>query len=165
MKRMFGIEMHVPSGKLPGFYAQVIHKIGDHVNVFDRDEQLLIVDNEQERDKLAQLLEQASMLGEEFALWLLPASASIDHLEDIGFESQAGHVYLYTDRVTAFSLDLSSGQQQDRWAALEQMKESTFGLIPGEAGDLYLTDPEQELLIEGIARAYQVSVNWLASRD
>lgn len=160
MKRMFGVEMQAPAGKLPGFYAQVIHKIGDNVNVFDRDGQLLIVEGEHDRQKLNELLTKASMLGEEFSLWLLPPDTEIIHLDDIGFESQEGHTYLYADRVAFFSLDVSEGDDQDQWAALEQMKEAILGRIPSTPADLYLIDPAHDQLIDGIARAYNISVLW-----
>ncbi|MEJ8544618.1 hypothetical protein [Brevibacillus borstelensis] len=160
MKRMFGVEIQAPTGKLPGFYAQVIHKIGDNVNVFDRDGQLLIVDSESDHKKLLELLTKASMLGEEFSLWHLPADTEIARLEDIGFESQSGHIYVYAERVSFFSLDSSAGDGRDQWAALEQMKETILGRIPSGPTDLYLADPAHDQLIDGIARAYNVSVIW-----
>ncbi|WP_228728419.1 hypothetical protein [Brevibacillus composti] len=161
---MFGIEMQQAPGKLPGFYAQVIHKIGDHVNVYDRDEQLLIVENEQERDKLIEILEKASMLGEEFPLWLLPANAEMADLDAVGFESQDGHLYVYADRVAAFTLDPAIGAERDRWAALEQMKESILGRIPAAAASdtWYLIDSEQDQLMLGIAKAYGVQLHFFA---
>jgi hypothetical protein len=162
MQRMYGVEMQVPAGKRPGFYAQVIHKIGDHVNVFDRDGRLLIVESPQERDTLKDLLQKAGMLGEEFALWLLPEAAEFDYLDDVGFVSQSEHAYLYADRVAAFSFDSAAGEERDRWAALEQCREHVIGTLPPSTSRpaLYLVDAGQTELIEGIARAYQTAVTW-----
>lgn len=162
MKRMYGVDMQVPAGKRPGFYAQVIHKIGDHVNVFDRDGRLFIVESPQERDTLRDLLQKAGMLGEEFTLWLLPEGAEIAHLDDVGFVSHNEHAYLYADRVAAFSLDSSAGEERDRWAALEQCREHVIGTLPPSSSRpaLYLVDAGQTDLIDGIARAYRTAVTW-----
>lgn len=163
MQRMYGIEMHVPVGKLPGFYAQVIHKIGDHVNVFDRDDLLFVVESEEDCEQLSTILEKSNMLGDRFELLYVPSSASLEQLQDIGFVSQNDRMYLYADRVSCFSFDLQTGSSQDRWAALEQLKEHVRGEIPGADGQspLYILDSSMPDLAEGIAKAYQVSLQWL----
>lgn len=163
MQRMYGIEMQVPVGKLPGFYAQVIHKIGDHVNVLDRHDLLLIVETEEECEQLSTILEKSDMLGDRFELLYVPASASLEQLQDVGFASQNDRMYLYADRVACFSFDLQAGSSQDRWAALEQLKEHVLGEIPGADGQsaLYILDSSMPDLAEGVAKAYQVSLRWL----
>lgn len=163
MRPMYGVEMQVPTGKLPGFYAQVIHKIGDHVNVFDRDKLLFIVEGEEERDKLEAVLTKSHMLGEVFPLLLLPPQAQVVSLDDTGFISESGNHYLYTDRVALFALALDEGNDRDRWAAEEQLKEHAVGFIPGEVQDtsVWIVDHSLAELVEGIARAYRLSVNWL----
>lgn len=161
MQRMYGVEMQVPSGKLPGFYAQVIHKIGDHVNVFDRDELLFIVEQEEERDKLIEILSKAQMLGEQFALLHIPAAVSLERIDEVGFVSQSERMYLYAERVALFSLDPQAGDAQDRWAALEQLKEHLIGEIPaGEEPPVYILENTMTELAERIARAYRVSLHW-----
>jgi hypothetical protein len=159
--RMYGVEMRVPSGKLPGFYAQVIHKIGDHVNVFDRDGQLLIVPDQGEQTKLTEILAKANMLGESFPLYLLPAGAEIPDLADYGFTSQDGHSFLYADQVSLFCLDESSGAADDRWAAMEQWKEHLVGKLETENPPLCIIDKNREELIDRIARSYRVAVRWI----
>ncbi|MED3499785.1 hypothetical protein [Brevibacillus agri] len=163
MRHMYGIELAIPDGKLPGFYAQVIHKIGDHVNVFDRDKLLFIVENEAEKDKLEAILQKSQMLGDGFSLLLLPPEAMVGHLDDIGFVSPNDHMFVYADQVALFTVDKASGTPADRWAAAEQWKEHVSGTIPQaeEEETIYLLDSSLTELVEGIAKAYQVQVQWL----
>lgn len=162
MKTMYGVEMQVPSGKLPGFYAQVIHKIGDHVNVFDRDELLFIVENEEECEKLTAILQKADMLGELFPLLNLPPDASLTHLEDVGFVSSNEQRYLYADRVAIFYLAEKAENDQDRWAALQELTEYLLGSIPAsnDFPPCYILDQSLTDLAEGIAARYGVTLHW-----
>ncbi|RNB90902.1 hypothetical protein EDM59_00520 [Brevibacillus nitrificans] len=164
MRSMYGVEIQIPAGKLPGFYAQVIHKIGDHVNVFDRDQLLFIVENEDERDKLEEVLRKPNMLKDVFPLLLMPSTAKIESLEDRGFISQNEHLYLYADRIAVFTLPENLGSEPDRWAAHEQLREHLVGQIPGSPAapaPSYIIDSSLTELVEGIARAYQVSLQWI----
>ncbi|GED70589.1 hypothetical protein BRE01_42910 [Brevibacillus reuszeri] len=163
MRHMYGVELHVPAGKLPGFYAQVIHKIGDHVNVFDRDKLLFIVETTEEREKLEAILTKSSMLGDVFSLLLLPASAELAHLDDSGFISPNENMYLYAEIVSMFTLTAGSGSVQDRWAAIEQLQEHLLGMIPqtDDEAPVYIIDRNLAELAEGIVRAYQIPLTWL----
>jgi hypothetical protein len=162
MQYMYGVEMQVPAGKLPGFYAQVIHKIGDHVNVFDRDRLLFIVEQAEECEKLKEILDKAKMLGEQFDLLYIP-EAKIDNVDDVGFVSQNERIYLYPEQVALFSLDEQTGDEQDRWAAREQLQEHLVGEIPAtdEQPSVMIVQSSLTELAEGIARAYRISLHWL----
>lgn len=161
LRKMYGVEMEVPSGKLPGYYAQVVHKIGDQIEVFDRDGQLLIVSTENDRNSLVDILEKHLMAGEQFELWLLPPETDAEAVGDYGFISMSGHVFLYTYLVDAFTFDPAFGSAQDRFAALQQMKEHIIHSLP-EATDeaLHLIDKNHDELIAVIANAYQVKFVW-----
>lgn len=161
MRKMFGVEMDVPSGKLPGFYAQVIHKIGDQATIFDRDGQLMIVATEKDLQELLAILDKHDMAGERFELWLMPAGTTIEVISDFGFISMSGHVFLYTHLIAGFSLDSAVGREQDRWAALQQMKEHIIHSLPEVANKtLHLIDKNDGELINGIARAYSIKLDW-----
>lgn len=161
LQNMYGIEMEISSGKLPGFYAQVIHKIGDQVELFDRDGQLMIVATSAQLQALAALLDSHGMAGEQFELLLLPDGTEMDQLHDYGFISMLEHVFLYTERIAAFTLETTAGSDADRWAALEQMQEHIIHSLPEVANKtLHLIDKNHVELLEGIARAYQVRLNW-----
>jgi hypothetical protein len=158
---MFGVEMQIPRGKLPGFYAQVIHKIGDAVEVFDRDKQLLIVEGEAERDKLLAILSKHDMIDEEFGLWLVPEGMDVPLLDDYGFTSVSGRRYLYDHLAAPFAVPDQAGAEKDRWAALEQMREHLIGCPEKlDGGSVCFADASQRELIERIAKAFQVSVEW-----
>ncbi|WP_103107708.1 hypothetical protein [Brevibacillus reuszeri] len=163
MRHMYGVELQVPAGKLPGFYAQVIHKIGDHVNVFDRDKLLFIVENEEECEKLEAILTKSSMLGDILPLLQLPSSTQLKQLDDFGFVSQNEHLYVYAERVALFTITTGAGSEQDRWAASEQLQEHLLGTIPQTADEapVCLIDSSLTELADGIARAYQTSLTWL----
>ncbi|QRG65795.1 hypothetical protein [Brevibacillus choshinensis] len=167
MRHMYGVEIQVPDGKLPGFYAQVIHKIGDDVNVFDRDKLLFVVEGEEDRDKLEAILARPNMLGDVFSLLLLPEAIEMASLEDIGFLSQNGHLYLYAERVALFTLSDDKGSEKDRWAAEEQLREHVHGQFsdPSTFSTVFIIDSSLPDLVEGIARAYQLSVRWVHRGD
>lgn len=159
---MYGLELHAPEGKLPGFYAQAVHKIGETVQVFDRDQQMLIVASPAERDQLRTILEKYQMAGEEISLWHLGEMDETAAIQDYGFVSLAGHAYLYADQTAFFQFNESVGSAQDRWAALTQMQEHLLASLTSEAGtSLHAAAEHDRDLIDGIARAYQVEVIWL----
>ncbi|MFM1650470.1 hypothetical protein ACI7RC_00050 [Brevibacillus sp. B_LB10_24] len=161
MRHMFGVEMQIPKGKLPGFYAQVIHKIGDAVAVFDRDQQLLIVESETERDKLLAILSKHDMVADEFGLWLVPEEMDVPLLDDYGFTSVSGRRYLYDHLAAPFAVPDQAGADKDRWAALEQLREHLIGTpLQLDGGSVCFADASQTELIEGIAKAFQVTVEW-----
>lgn len=163
MHFLYGVEIQVPAGKLPGFYAQVIHKIGDNVNVFDRDGQLFIVETKEDRDKLEAILSRSGMLGDVFSLLLLPAEADVPDPEDCGFVSQAEHVYLYADRVALFTVQEQVGTKQDQWAAQEQWNEHLLGKVPAASDHpaISIIDTNLAPLADRIAQAYRTEIRWL----
>jgi len=153
--------MAAPEGKLPGFYAQAVHKIGDSVQVFDRDQQMLIVASEAERDQLRAILEKYQMTGDEFPLWHLGEWTGADAIVDYGFVSLANQAYLYAEQTAFFQFNESVGSAQDRWAALTQMKEHLLVSHSAEDGQaLHAVAEHDRELIDGIARAYHVEVIW-----
>lgn len=56
IRRVWTIEMEIPSGKLPGFYAQMIHKIGDEVEIIDRFGQMFIVADSKQLVQVKEIL-------------------------------------------------------------------------------------------------------------
>ncbi|HZG14612.1 MAG TPA: hypothetical protein VE710_06275 [Candidatus Bathyarchaeia archaeon] len=164
LERMYGVEMEAPAGKLPGFYAQVVHKIGEQVAVFDRVQQMLIVKTEEEREQLLTILGKHQMAGESLDLWRLPEGFAETPDSDYGFLGLSGNAYLLADLVTFFQFTEPTSSSQEQWAALEQMKEHILLQIPVENANtpLYAVDRNLSDLIEGIARAYTTQVTWIA---
>ncbi|MGE5703773.1 MAG: hypothetical protein ACM32O_14700 [Clostridia bacterium] len=162
LQKMYGMEMNVPAGKLPGFYAQLIHKIGDRVEVFDRDQTMFILDKPEQREILRSLLAPYNMVGEEYDLWLLSVPVPAEEIVDYGFVSQAEHAYLFADTIDIFRFDSTKGSAEDRWAALQQMQEHIIISLPESVKEtLYLIDKNYTDLIGGIANAYAVGVDWI----
>ncbi|MGN7470062.1 hypothetical protein [Brevibacillus sp. SAFN-007a] len=163
MRPMYGIELAIPDGKYPGFYAQVIPKIEDAVNVFERDQLLFIVEKETEKDKLETLLQTFRLPGDVFSLLLLPEEAVIADLDAIGFVSPRGHRFVYREQVALFTVDKAFGTPADRWAAAEQWKEHVSGTIAQteQKEPIYLIDSSLTELAQRIADAYSVRIQWL----
>lgn len=162
-KRMYGVELDVADGKMPGFYAQVVHKIGEAVRVLDRDQQLLIVASEEEQQTLLNILQARQMAGDPFELWLLPDSAAnIDNITDYGFVSLSGHTYLFAHLVSFFRFAPQVGAAEDRWAATQQMNEYIITSWQKSGTErVYAAERNLRELLDGIARAYQVQLEWL----
>ncbi len=160
---MYGVEMEAPAGKLPGFYAQVVHKIGEQVAVFDRAQQMLIVKSEEECEQLLSILGKHQMAGESFALWRLPEGFAETPDSDYGFLGLSGNAYLLADLVTFFQFTEPNNSSQEQWAALEQMKEHILLQIPEKLNHtpLYAVDRNLTDLIDGIARAYTTDIQWI----
>lgn len=161
LSTMFGIEMEIPKGKLPGFYAQAVHKIGEEVDVYDRDKQLIVVSSETDRDKLAQVLRKYQMAGEEFTLWALPAETTMRLLEDYGFTGISGRSYVYQYLVDRFCFDESSGKQEDKAAALAQFCQHVLASFSEDLQTVYLIDSNHRMLLDNIASRFHVKLIWL----
>ncbi|WP_139489987.1 hypothetical protein [Brevibacillus dissolubilis] len=163
LERAYGLEMEIPSGKLPGFYAQMVHKIGDEVKVADRDQKLFIVDSEEELEKLSAVLTKYQALGERFELWRLPEGALGDRLTDFGFESVNGRLYLYDHLVAFCRVDLNSGAANERVSALEQMKLNVLSVLRGKNETVYVVDENHVELVESVAKRFDVQLEWIRS--
>ncbi|GAA4715413.1 hypothetical protein [Brevibacillus fulvus] len=155
----YGIEMQVPSGKLPGFYAQIIHQIGDRLTLFDRDQQLFIV-TPADKEKLIAIFDKYKVTGEIFQLLVLPEQTVVHELADYGFQT-AEHVYVYAERVAFFQISQQEGQPDDRWACEQQLQESFIVSLPEKNGmTLHGVAKNQADLVERTAAAYRVKVIW-----
>jgi len=161
LRKMFGIEMEVPTGKLPGFYAQAIHKIGDEVTVYDRDQQLFIVENEAERDKLARVLTAFRMHGEAFTLWLLPPDIHVRLLSDYGFSSISDQHYLYDHLILRFRFRENAGTAEDRNAAIAQIKQHILAVVEEGTNQTYIIDANHKQLLDKVAAVFHTSLEWL----
>lgn len=158
--RVYGVDMDIPQGKKPGYYAQAVHAIGDRVRVTDRDGQTLIVDSQEDWMALQEILARYHMAGERYLLWRLPLSFPAEQMDGIGFTSLSDISYLY-DCVAFFSIDPTIGSPSDRESALQQLMEHVKLSVPDEtAGTLYIIEDHLRDLMEGIAKAYQIHLHW-----
>lgn len=165
LERKIGLDMQLPEGKLPGFYAQIVKGLADKVTLFDRDKELLVVNDDSECDAALGVLGHYKVPAERLELLLLPEGAQRRGLfADYGFTTRAERHYLYEHLVWPFALatpDRAAGAEPEQ--ALLQMEEHL--IVSYEEGDgraVHVTDREFAELMERIARAYGCSVIPLA---
>jgi len=151
----YGILMHLPEGKRPGFYAQLIKGMAGRVPLFDRDRELLIVSGEEEAAALLELLGRYEVEAETLNLLLLPSGAlRFDPFPDCGFSTREGRFYVYADQVKVFRIQ-EEGPDSEPGPALAQMREHLVAEF-GEAGARrYVVEEPYDDLIRGIASAYR----------
>ncbi|WP_157279867.1 hypothetical protein [Paenibacillus swuensis] len=159
----FGLSMRLPEGKLPGFYAQIIKAIAGKVSLWDRDKELLILNNEEERATIKDVLNHYKVYHEEMDVWLLPDNAvKYRNYEDYGFESKQGYAYLYADKVALYRvLPLFHLTEMDTKPCLLQLEENLIVSFHAEPGDIYYVDVDHKEWVNRIAAAYGHSVTWL----
>jgi len=71
----FAVIMQLPDGKLPGFYAQVIKALATKAHVFDRQKEILIIENMTELTPIDQILNQYNIEYEIVPVVHLPNNA------------------------------------------------------------------------------------------
>lgn len=175
IRPLYGLEMEIPAGKLPGFYAQIIHKIGDEVEVYDRCGLIFILNSPEQLDKLVQILAKYNMATETFELYQLPDETQFQSLEDYGFEGIEGNRYVLAHLVSLFRLETSGGTDSnvklsaslknddpsDSWAVIEQLQEYLIAKVPDEKDTLYVLDSTHQDLAMHIAQKYNVSLQFI----
>lgn len=152
--RKYGVEVQLPEGKRPGYYAQFVKAIANRVRLSDRDKELLIVDDEQESGLLTELIEEYKFGYEPFELLLLPEDAEVTPLfDDYGFVSLSGGSYLYGHLCAVYRFaDLD--EQAEPAQAVAQMEEHLIARFPYEGSMHYAVDQSLSDLMHGIAKAY-----------
>ncbi|MDF2815048.1 MAG: hypothetical protein K0Q81_1248 [Paenibacillus sp.] len=156
------IEMHLPEGKRPGYYSQVVKALAD-VPLFDRDKETLIVSDESGREAVAQLMQHYKFEYEELDLLLLPDDAvTYAEYDDYGFESRSGNRYLYQHLISLFQFNRAD-EHKELEQALLQMEEHLIAHFERNDAECYAVDQTFKPLMEGIAKAYSCSLIWLDS--
>jgi hypothetical protein len=159
---MYGIEMHLPEHKIPGYYSQIVKALASTVNIFDRDKQLVVVKSENELNSVISLMEKYRLTYECIPLFSLPPNCSLKpSAEDCGFTSPLGHVYLYADMIqmfkinnqVPFSIEINHGlmQMEEFIVASFQQSETTNYCIEGHLADT----------IQGIAKRYHITIEFI----
>ncbi len=87
--------LEIPQKNAPDYYMKMDQEIANSTLLFDRDDELLVLNNSLECDKMQLLLEQYSLTIEKLELIFLPKEAQLFSLfTDYGFTSKTGHDYL-----------------------------------------------------------------------
>ncbi|TLS50375.1 hypothetical protein FE782_20320 [Paenibacillus antri] len=159
----YGLQMDLPEGKRAGYYSQIVKALAEAATVFDRDKELIVVDDEQQRDNVAGVLAKYSVDWEPIALWLLPEGTELDaRAEDFGFVSKFGNAYLYADRVSRFRFADPQPAGAELAPALLQIEEFVVFAAGGDdaAAKTYFAESHLRETIEGIASRYGASVQF-----
>ncbi len=157
----YGLLMDLPEGKLAGFYARIVKAIADAATVFDRDKELIVVDDAEAQNRVAEVLAKGNIGWEPVRLWLLPEGAELDaRAEDFGFLSKFGNAYLYADRVDRFRFADPQPTGAELAPALLQLQEFiVYSCGEGEAlAKTHYTESHLRETIEGIVSRYGAAV-------
>ncbi|MGG1514897.1 hypothetical protein ABE504_05760 [Paenibacillus oryzisoli] len=161
METKIGIAMELPEGKLPGFYAQIVKALAGKAQLFDRDKELLIVDNEAQQQAVLAVMQDFNIETSVMKLRLLAPDAELTELfDDYGFTSRAEINYLYDKIVTAFRFAEGCEEADVDQAAL-QIEEHLIALYKDRGHDVYIVDGQLEELMHGIAKAYRCRIEML----
>jgi len=160
--RKFGVLMDLPEGKRAGFYAQIVKALAEAANVEDRDKELIVVDSEEERARVAAALEKYHVAWEPLALIALPEGTELgEAAEDIGFVGKLGGVYLYLDRIARFQVPNAQPAGADIAPAMLQLEEFVTFAYDDGGQRVYCTEPHLREAVEGVAKRYGVAVEFL----
>ncbi|WP_199618851.1 hypothetical protein [Paenibacillus alkalitolerans] len=158
----YGVMMHLPEGKLPGFYAQVVKNVAAAAAIFDRDKELLVADSEEDRMAVAAVLAKMRIDWEPMALILLPDSVHTDGglFEDYGFISKFGNKYVYADRVSIFRFSAEQPADAEPAPAKLQFDEHLIVSFKVNGCELHCIDTHFRETVEGIARRYRCKLDF-----
>ncbi|MCC3372837.1 hypothetical protein [Cohnella sp. REN36] len=164
MRRLHGIEMRLPEGKLPGYYAQIVKGIAERTVLFDRRKELLVLDDPASVPGVTDLLAHYRVPADPVPLLLLPAAGvrpGPDYA-DYAIETSEGRVYLDLGQAALFRL-ARQGPAAEPAPALLQLDEHLIVSMAGDDGDEWhaLPRPLTELA-DRVARIYGCEAVWLA---
>jgi hypothetical protein len=154
--RKFAVIMQLPEGKLPGFYAQVIKALATKAHVFDRHKEVLIINSIVELAPIEQILEQYSIVSELVPVLQLPNSAILkEHIEDFGFTTLSGNIFLYESSLILFTFDHAQENSDDYTMALSQLDEHIVASFVANKTTYYIAEKHLHDCFYGIAKAYK----------
>lgn len=157
--------MELPADKTPGYYAQIVKGIAEKVNLLDRDKELLILERDEDKEAVLEVLNRYRVPAEELELLLLPAEAKLyGGFGDYGFTTRMERSFLYGSQTALFVLKNSSAASEPE-QAYAQLLEHLLAEFRREHGERVMAaDSQQDDLMEGIARAYGCKIEWVWRR-
>ncbi|WJH33065.1 hypothetical protein N6H14_23125 [Paenibacillus sp. CC-CFT747] len=153
------VMMDMPEGKQPGFYAQVVKGLAGKVALLDRDKELLILEKDEDRGSVLEVLNHYKIAHEDIPLYWLPDNATVSGLfEDYGFVTRSDNRFLYAKLIVVFRFadELPTEAEPDQ--AVLQMEEHLIARWNRDGLEYFAADQQQAELMEGIARAYKCSL-------
>lgn len=161
MKRAYGLEMRLPEGKTPGFYAQIVKGIAERTVLFDRHKEMLIFGDSSGLPNVLEMLAHYKVEAEPVDLLSAPSDnvRGTDRFDDFAFVSREGRAYFDLAYAAAFRLNAQRPEAETA-PALMQLEEHLLAEIA--EGDTRWQVIESQLadLAERVARAYECGVEW-----
>jgi len=161
-KKMIGLDMQLPAGKLPGYYAQIVKGIAERAPLTDRYKELLIFESENDLPAVIELLDRYKVAAERCELLWLPNDgvAPGELYEDYAIVTRNDNIYVDLALTALFALDAAKPDAEPA-PALLQLEEHLIGEITYEEQTIYMMDRQLTLLADRIAIAYKCEINWL----
>jgi hypothetical protein len=162
LERKVGLDMQLPDGKIPGFYAQIIKGIAQHATLFDRYKELLIFDSNQDLSSVIKLLEHYRVPSQRCELLLLPSEGleQGDLFADYAIITRNENNFIDLGLTAVFTLNAAK-PDAETVPALLQLEEHLIGKILHNNVTIHLLDRQLTELAERVAIAYGCQVDWL----
>jgi hypothetical protein len=162
-----GLDMHLPEGKLPGYYAQIVKGIAERAPLFDRHKELLVFDSEEHLPAVLELLSHYKVSHDRCSLLLVPSKGWVKGslFEDYAIETRSDNLLFDLAQTAVFSMAKAKPDAEPA-PALLQLDEHLIGQLNIEhdiedAGAMLIFMDRQLMeLAERICRAYGCSVRW-----
>lgn len=161
MKLLFGVEMSEPiKDKAPGYYAQLVKKTAELCPLFDRDKYMMIVKSKSQQQALASFYAERNLLQEKFDLILIETPETKAPFSDYGFFSDSNRAYLYAPLVKAYHITNFQAVEEKNMGMI-QLEEHLISIESKDEKDsLYFVDKHHTALIDKIADAYHMTIEW-----
>lgn len=186
MQPIYGVELHLPEDKLPGYYAQIVKGIADAAELLDREKTLFFVRTETDAAAVEALAKRYRAETERSQWLALDETWSVDErrFDDYGIAARSGNRYLDLQLAAVMALAAGHGGEDDAGGPAAE-RPPDEAPAPGESGQaeleqamlqalehaaadksedgrrLLAVDRQLTPLIEGIARAYRCTAELL----
>lgn len=162
LERKIGLDIQLPDGKIPGFYAQIVKGIAERATLFDRYKELLIFDSDQDLSSVIKLLEHYRVPSERCDLLLLPLEGleQGDLFADYAISTRNENNLIDLALTAVFTLNALKPDAEPA-PALMQLEEHLIGKILMDSVTLHLLDRQLTELAVKVAAAYGCQVEFL----
>ncbi|GIQ67982.1 hypothetical protein DUZ99_05215 [Xylanibacillus composti] len=144
------IDIQIPQGKRPGYYAQFVKELAGNACLYDRDKELLIAQDEHQLQDICRVVDRYAFPYEAMQVLELPGNSEFGrYADDYGFHSRSERMYLYLDHIYAFQL-IGGEWTQARF----QIDEYLLAAVHEEQSPIWIVPAEHQDLMTGIAKAY-----------
>ncbi|WP_239617387.1 hypothetical protein [Cohnella mopanensis] len=161
LKKVIGLDMQLPIGSSPAFYARIVKEIEEHAALLDRYEELWIVDSEAHLSAVIERLAPYRVAFERCELvWVASDRTEPGELyEDYAIVTGNGNIYFDLSLTALFGLSAAKPDAEPA-PALLQLQEHLIGSFTSDGRTIYLIDRQLDSLADRIAKAYKCDIEW-----